>query len=192
MVKIKHLQQIHDLKSYRNACRVVKQLEPYINETFHNREKVLYLNKLGKEMIGSQKEGKKGFAEHTLLRNEVYLYYRCPRTWENEYVIEYIEPSQTKPGFEIKGANYSLSNKKRIVSDASFRQNGTLYLIEVDHEQKMIENKKKIESYRELLKAWKNEPVVIAFFTKTPYRKDQLTQLLKGIHSEVKTFDEIK
>jgi hypothetical protein len=192
MVKIKHLQQIHDLKSYRNACRVAKQLEPYTTQAFHNREKVFYLNKTGREMIGSYKEGKKGFAEHTLLRNEVYLYYQCPQTWENEYTIEYIEPSQSNPGFEIKGANYNLSNKKRMVSDAAFKRNGYLYLIEVDHEQKMLENKKKIEAYREFLKTWKNEPVIVSFFTKTPYRKGQLTQLLKGIRSEVKTFDEIK
>jgi hypothetical protein len=192
MVKIKHLQQIHeDLKSYRNACRVVKQLGPYINETFYEREKVFYLNKAGRELIASEKEeNKKGFIAHTLLRNEVYIYFSCPYDWQNEYALEKREKAQG--AFQIFSEGLNLINKKKVIADASFKRNGYLHLIEVDNERKMIDNKKKIETYKEVLPAYKAETPILYFFTKTENRKRKLEEWCKGMNVKVMTFEEIR
>lgn len=197
MAKIKHLQQIHDLKSYRNACRVVKQLSPYINETFYEREKVIYLNRDGRELIGSNKEViKSKVMIHSLLRNEVYIHYDCPLDWQNEYSLEV----QLKPRSNLEihlGGSLKMSDKLKVVPDAMFKRNGYLYFIEVDNTRKMIDNKKKIDRYAEILplirKDFKESPIV-CFFTMSEDRRRKFQELLKGrsIRHEVKTFEEIK
>lgn len=144
IVKIKHLQVIHDLKSYRNACRVVKQLSPYINESFHNKEKIIHLNKAGRELIGSiNEENKRSLLDHTFLRNEVYIYFKCPHDWKNEYSIEFEE--KTINSFGISFGNMPVVSKRKIIADAVFNRNGYMHLIEVDNQRKMIDNKKKIQ-----------------------------------------------
>ena len=171
MCKIKHLQQIHDLKSYRNACRVVKQLDLFVHETFLNKEKVIYLNKAGRELIGSQKEMKvNSHMEHTLLANEVYLHFGCPLDWKREYVYE----EKTK----LSGINFSglkLANKQ-VVADAVFSRNGYLYFIEIDNVSKMTDNKKKIETYLSMLKPSHK----LYIFTRTKERKRKFEEWLKG------------
>lgn len=182
MCKIKHLQQIHDLKSYRNACRVIKQLDPYVHETFFEKEKVIYLNKAGRELIGSQKEMKvNSHMEHTLLANEVYLYFGCPLDWKREYVME------EKPKLNgIQFGGLKLVNKQ-VVSDAVFSRNGYLHLIEIDNISKMTDNKKKIETYLSMLRPSHK----LYIFTKTKERKKKFGEWLKG-RGEVKLYDEIK
>jgi len=172
MAKIKHLQQIHDLKSYRNACRVIKQLSPYIHETFHEKEKVVYLNKNGCDLIGSTKEVKKTtLIEHTLLANEAYLYFGCPLDWKREYVLE--EKQKMLSGLQLGG--FKLASKK-IVADAVFSREGYLHLIEIDNTRKMIDNQKKIESYLEMLRPSHK----LFIFTKTEDRKRKFEKWLKG------------
>lgn len=171
MCKIKHLQQIHDLKSYRNACRVVKQLSPYIHETFHNKEKVIYLNKDGRDLIGSRKEVKKNsLIEHTLLANEAYLYFRCPLDWKREYTLE----EETKiTGLKLGGLQLA---KKKVIADAAFSKNGYLHLIEIDNIRDMADNRKKIEMYLSLL--WPSQKLFI--FTTTEDRKRKFEGWMKG------------
>src|SRR5699024_4271562 len=53
---IKQFQKLHDLKSIRNAYRVIKQLEPYVNVFKDNGTNVYYLNKVGREYVNSSKE----------------------------------------------------------------------------------------------------------------------------------------
>lgn len=192
VVKIKHLLAIHDLKSYRNACRIITtQLRPFIHETYYQNEKVMYLNKKGKEFIGSEKEDIKISQRtlHDLLRNEVYIYLRCPIDWKNEYVLE-VKQKQNKLG--INFGNLNVVAKKKVIADAAFSRNGYFHLVEVDNERKMIDNRKKIESYREVLPAYKDKLPILMFFTKTEHRKQKLEEWLKGLRSEVKTFDEIR
>lgn len=191
IVKIKHLQQIHDLKSYRNACRVVNQLKPYVHETFFEREKVIYLNKEGLELIGSEKGIKKTpQMAHSLLRNEVYIHFGCPYDWQNEYTLE----ANLKPpsNFEIQCLGLKLNNKKKVICDAVFKRNGYFHLIEVDHTQSMLENKRKIEAYREVLPHVKGNVPILYFFTTTETRKRKFEELLKGMRFKVHTFEEIK
>lgn len=170
MCKIKHLQQIHDLKSYRNACRVVKQLSSYIHETFHNKEKVIYLNKDGRDLIGSRKEVKKNsLIEHTLLANEAYLYFRCPLDWKREYTLE----EETKiTGLKLGGLQLA---KKKVIADAAFSKNGYLHLIEIDNIRDMADNRKKIEMYLSLLRPSQK----LFIFTTTEDRKRKFEEWMK-------------
>lgn len=189
MAKIKHLQKIHDLKSYRNACRAIAQLKQYTNTTYHNREKVVYLNKEGRRLIGSEKEVKNSpLIAHTLLRNEVYLYFNCPQNWQTEYALE--TEQKALSSFQIQVQGLTLKTGKKVVSDAIFNRNGYLHIIEVDHTRDMADNRKKIQSYREVLKELK-EPYILYFFTVSEHRKRKLIEWCKGLKCEVKTFTEI-
>jgi Replication-relaxation len=191
-VKIKHLQEIHQL-SYRNACRIVStQLRPYIHETYFNKEKVIYLNKKGREMIASEKEEIKVSDKtiHSLLRNEVYIYFQCPFDWEVEHTLSTSVEAPNNFGISFQGL--SLSNKKTVVCDAVFKRNGYFYLIEVDNTQDMKVNKKKIEKYKEVLPAYKEQTPMLYFFTQTESRKKKLEEWLKGIRSKVLLYQELK
>lgn len=173
MCKIKHLQQIHDLKSYRNACRVVKQLSPYLHEVFHAKEKVVYLNKEGRDLIGSKKERKANtLIEHTLLANEAYLHFNCPLDWKREYVLEE-KPKSSIKGLHIGGLKLA---SKKVIADAAFTRNDYLYLIEIDNTRKMIDNRKKIKTYLEMLRP--SHKLII--FTTTEDRKRKFEGMLKG------------
>ncbi|KWW17950.1 hypothetical protein AS888_20785 [Peribacillus simplex] len=191
MAKIKHLQQIHDLKSYRNACRVIKQLEPYIHVTFFGKEKVIYLNKAGRELIGSSKEVKRNsLMEHTLLCNEAYLHFNCPLDWKTEFRIE---SKEAVPTFGIQFMGLSPA-KKKIVSDAAFNRNGYIHLIEIDNTRSMIDNRKKIDAYAEVLQELKkNTAPILNIFTTNIERKRKFELWIKekNIHGQVKTFSEI-
>ncbi len=192
VVKIKHLQKIHDLKSYRNACRVVQQLRPYIHEAFHNREKIVYLNKAGRELIGSTKETKKSsLIEHDLLKNEVYLHFNCPNDWKTECKSE-VEIAVV-PTLDMKINGLKPMTKKRVISDAVFVRNGYVHLIEVDNTRKMLDNRKKINLYEEILPSLKIGVPILYFFTTTEDRKKKLESWCKGkkFRFEVKTFNEI-
>lgn len=188
MTKIKHLQRIHDLKSYRNACRVVRQLEPYTHQVFHEREKIIYLNKEGRELIGSKKEVKRtSYMSHTLLRNEAYLYFNCPLDWRTEHTLETEEKVVTQ--FEMIINGKPPVSKKKVIADAIFTRNGYLHIIEIDNTRNMSDNKKKIELYREIMP--KLQMPKLYFFTQTEERKRKLQEWAKGLKCEVMTFKEI-
>lgn len=192
VAKIKHLQKIHDLKSYRNACYAVKKLEGYIHEIFVEKEKVIYLNKAGREMIGSTKEVKKTpLIEHSLLRNDVYLYFNCPVGWKTEHAIEIEKVVPETLEMKIKGLKPVV--KKKIISDATFIRNGYFHLIEIDNTRNMSDNKKKIALYTEVMPFIKQHIPVLLFFTTSDVRKKRLEAWCKGkgFRYEVKTFKEI-
>jgi hypothetical protein len=192
IVKIKHLQEIHQL-NYRNTCRIIStQLRPYIHETYFNKEKVIYLNKKGREFIASEKDDIKVSDKtiHSLLRNEVYIHFQCPYDWKTEHAL--VMSQKAPSSFVIFSEGLSPINKKIVVCDAAFKRNGYFHLIEVDNTQDMKVNKKKIDSYREVLPAYKEETPILYFFTKTESRKRKLEEWMKGIRHEVMTFEEIK
>ena len=182
MCKLKHLQRTHDLKSYRNVCRVVKQMSPYLHEIFYKKEKVIYLNKEGRDLIGSKKEVKNNsLIEHNLLANEAYLYFNCPLDWKREYPLE--EENKLK-GLQIGGLKVV---KKKIIADAVFSRNGYLHFVEIDNTRKMIDNRKKIETYLDLLKPSHK----LYIFTTTDDRKKKFESWLKG-RGEVLVYKDLK
>lgn len=188
MAKIKHLQRIHDLKSYRNACRVVRQLEPYIHSCYHEREKIIYLNKEGRQLIGSNKEVKRtSYMSHTLLRNEAYLYFQCPLDWKTEHPLETSQKVTTQ--FEMMINGKPPVSIKKVIADAVFTRNGYLNIIEIDNTRNMSDNKKKIELYREIMP--KLQMPKLYFFTQTEERKRKLQEWAKGLKCEVMMFKEI-
>lgn len=181
------------LGTYRNTCLVISKLSPYLNEV-RGREKVVYLNKEGRELIASDNEVKKSLLfEHMLLTNDAYIYFNRPQTWQREYTFESVkEPEYT---FAIKVNGMSPKTKTRLVADAVFAQSGYVHLVEIDNTRDMKDNIKKIKTYIEMWpdiqKKFNMQPKLY-FFTTTESRKRKLTNALKGMNAEVWTFGEIK
>jgi hypothetical protein len=152
----------------------------------------MYLNKKGREFIASDKEELKISLQtiHYLLRNEVYIYFKCPIDWMNETPLEVEVKGQKNRDILFQGL--TLSNKKKVVPDAVFSRNGYLHLIEVDNTQDMKINKKKIDAYREIMPYLKEHVPVLYFFTTTENRKRKLEEWLKGMRYKVMTFEEIR
>lgn len=192
---IKQLMRVHDLGGYRNAAKIVKQLKPYIHEHREN-EKIIYLNKHGRELIGSSHEVKHSpYIQHILLTNEVYIYFKCPFDWRTECPFEREE--KLPKGFTLTLGNTALKSKKRVIADAVFTRNGYVYLVEIDNIRKMQDNQKKIETYTDLWSSIKMEfgqQPILYFFTNTINRKKKFEDWLanKRIRYEVRTFDEIR
>ncbi|MGM9987172.1 MAG: hypothetical protein ACI35O_08085 [Bacillaceae bacterium] len=191
VAKIKHLQMKHNLKSYRNACRVIKQLSPYVNETFFNKEKVIYLNKNGRNLIGSDKEVKSTAAlEHSLLRNEVYLHLNSPIDWKTEYPIE----SNNTPTW-MQASGIKVAQSKKLISDAVYSRNGVHHFVEIDNTRHMIDNHHKLKTYAEIIpKLSYGKNYSLQIYTTTPDRKRKFEKWAKELKlkCEVKIFNEIR
>ena len=190
MATIKHLRGIHDLKSYRNACFILKKIEPYVNTTFFNKEKVYYLNKDGRSLIGSTKEVKRNQnIEHTLLKNDVYLYLNCPIDWQSEAVLEYAVEEPNAYGIIIKGM--SVLTKNKMVADAMYKRNGYTHIVEIDNTRHMQDNHKKIKSYVDCFKSLDTPRLEI--FTTTIDRKRKFDKWLLDykLRSEVFLYNQL-
>lgn len=190
---VRQLSRIHDLGSYRNACRVVNQLEPYTHQQ-RQQEKIIYLNKEGRGLIGSNREVKfSPVIQHTLLANEAYIYFNCPIDWRTECLLE-VEEKAKGLTFNI-GSTALKPKSKQLISDAVFTRNGYVHLIEIDNTRYMQDNIKKIKSYADVWSAIKNKyqmDPILYFFTSTENRKRKLLSACKGIRAEVLTFEEIR
>lgn len=142
-------------------------------------------------MIGSTKGViKNSLMEHTLLCNEAYLYFNCPLDWKTEYRIE---SKEAVPTFGIQFMGLTPA-KKRIISDASFNRNGYMNLIEIDNTRSMVDNRKKIDAYADVLQDLrKSTAPILNIFTTNLERKRKFDLWLKekNIHGQVKTFSEI-
>lgn len=179
------LQRIHDLKSDRNALKILNQMKEYFHIQVHNGMNVYYLSKKGRDTIGSDIEMKWSLqAEHHLLRNELYIHFNCPSDWRVEHEIV----------FKPKGL---VTTEKRIIADATFTNAGVFHLLEVDRTQSMVENKEKINTYAELspllYERFNHMPVII-FYTTTGLRKGKLEVYCKekGLRSLVNTKEDIR
>lgn len=191
VVSVKQLHEILKFSSYRKTCRIVQNLEPYLHVE-RSRQKIVYLNKEGRQFVGSDREVKKSpLFEHRLLINEVFIHYNCPVTWRTEHTIE-IEEKGENMGF-IKVEGLKPVTKKKIVCDAYFERNGYTYLIEVDNTRKMVDNRKKIQKYLEMWSGIREQyqNPKLCFFTRSEKRKREFSKLLKNILSEVYCFDEL-
>lgn len=83
------LTRIHRLGSVRNANRVLKDLSLYLSSFREDSNSTVYfLNKEGREYVGSEKiKRKTKFVNHYLMRNDFYIYIGYPHEWENELKI---------------------------------------------------------------------------------------------------------
>jgi hypothetical protein len=131
-------------------------------------ENVYYLNKLGRELVGSTKVVQKTLQwEHTVMKNDIYIHFDKPKLWSNENPI--VTPEFT------------------LVPDAIFSVKGQQYFLEVDREQKMKTNIEKLLQYKRFkdMELWQKRnggrfPIVI-YYTSKEIRKHQLTESNPGI-----------
>lgn len=164
------LQILHDLKSARNASRVLKDMAEFVHMKRHferEGEAVYYLNQKGREITGCEKEYKwTEQVEHYLMRNDLYIHFGCPKDWNPEQKIKFQVRDQLR------------LTEKIITTDVVFTKDGKYYLVEVDRKQSMTENKKKIRQYAELQNAMRQKfgnPVIV-FYTVSNLRKERLKQ----------------
>jgi Replication-relaxation len=137
-------------------------LEKYTSH-FRVIENIYYLNKEGRELIGSEKVITKTLQyEHTIMRNDIYVHFQCPKNWKNEYIIP--------------------TKEFRIVPDAVFQAENEVYFLEVDHMQKMKQNVEKIEKYKKFkeMGLWQQQnnghfPTLL-FYTTKDSRQHQLKE----------------
>lgn len=167
------LSRIHDLGTKRNANRVLAEMKEYLH-SFLLHENIYYLNKNGLEFIGSEQEPlKKNMqVEHYLMRNDMYIYFDFPSDWKIEKAIPFTAKVDIGGGI--------VQTKNRLIKpDAQFKKGGIFHFLEVDNQQKMIENKKKIELYKELTlsvkETYKQTPTIV-FYTCSQNRKKKLDE----------------
>lgn len=192
VASIKQLHEILKLGSYRNTCKVIHGLGEYLHVT-RTTQKIVYLNKNGRDLIGSDKEIKKSILfDHMLLCNHAYIYYGCPFDWEREYPIETTKEQGYNFGIQIKGL--TVVNKQTLIPDAVFSRNGYVYLIEIDNTRSMQDNRKKITKYREMWADIRDNFTLnpkLCIITKSEKRKKEFQQLCGKLPHEVWTFSEI-
>ena len=172
------LQSLFQLKSVRNANRVLYNMSPFLN---HKRlhENVYYLSQKGRQHIGSEKtKPSLTQLEHKVRRNDIYLYYGCPKDWKVERPNEW----------RIQGEQYKL------ICDARFSLHGVICFVEVDLKQKMLENKKKIRLYRSLFQALGEQQALLIFYTTTQVRKERILTWCKEykINAEILTIEDFE
>jgi hypothetical protein len=133
--------------------------------SFRHVENIYYLNKKGRERVKAQKVCKKtSHVNHYLMRNSLYISLGCPVTWKNEIKLK--------------------AGDVQIIADALFEEKKIVHIIEVDNTQKMLENKKKIEKYREILKRT-GATIKFHWITTTHNRQKQLLELCHGLNVNV-------
>jgi hypothetical protein len=163
------LQALHNLGSDRNAQRILQQMNHYLS-SFKDGEYIYYLNKEGRELVNSSKVLKKTTqARHYIMRNSLYIAFGSPATWKNEMKLEV--PQQVK-----------------VIADALFKRDKRYHIVEVDHTQKMVKNKGKIERYKKLIKlgVFDKDPKFI-WITTTELRRKQLLSLCEGLDVQIFT-----
>jgi hypothetical protein len=129
---------------------------------------VYYLNKAGRELVGSQKViTKTPNYLHTVMKNDIYIHFGCPKMWANETPIQ--------------------TSEFMLVPDSFFSVKGVQYFLEVDRLQKMNTNFTKLNKYKTLhdLGLWQKRnggrfPIVV-FYTTKETRKHQLEEKNPGL-----------
>ena len=159
-----------------NTNRVLRNLSDYLSSTRNGYETIYYLNSLGRLYVDCDKVRKKGgHMQHTVMRNELWLYFKCPADWKNE----------------VKISNGSTT----IIVDGMFSRNGFTHFLEVDNLQTMKENRDKIKRYQELMPGVVKQlgyyPTVV-WLTTTELRRKQLEVSCGGLKCQVFTMDDIR
>lgn len=168
------IQHMFDLGSKRNANRILSGIREYTH-TKRIGEDVYYLNKKGAEMVGGETTIRRNSPlEHIVMRNDIYIFYHYPKDWKTEPRTRWREG----------GKEYS------VVSDARFTYHGQMYFLEVDIQQKMVENKRKVEKYAYLFRFIQRQQIgepVLLWYTVSEVKKKQLEKWCKeyGVACEV-------
>lgn len=163
------------LGKVRNTNRVLKNLSSYLVSYREGNQSVYYLSKIGREYVECTKVRKKGnHVQHTIMRNEFWLFFKCPKDWKNEIRIS-------------NGTN-------TVVTDSMFTRNGFQYFLEVDNIQKMKVNRDKINRYKNLMPSLIQQfgyiPTLV-WLTTTELRRKQLVEACEGLKCQVYTMDDI-
>lgn len=171
------LNKYFKLGTTRNTNRILNQLSDYLHSIRNGYESIYYLNRDGRIYVGCNKVRKKsGNVDHTVMRNDMWLFQGCPIDWKNEVKIE--------------------TKKSYIVVDAMFSNGGISHFLEVDHMQSMQENRSKIERYKELMPnvalQLGHYPVLV-WMTTTELRRKQLSEACSGLPNvKIYTQNDIK
>lgn len=95
--------------------------------------------------------------KHIIMRNQFWLFYNCPKDWQNEV--------------KISNGDHS------VITDAMFSRNGFRFFLEVDNLQTMKENRDKIDRYKNLMPSLVQQfgyhPTLV-WLTNTEMRRKQL------------------
>ena len=167
------------LGTIQNTNRVLRSLSPYLYCVREGYQTIYYLNKEGRAYVDCLKIRKRGgHINHTLMRNDFWLFLNCPPDWKSE----------------IKVSDGSTT----VIVDALYSQSLQKHFLEVDHTQTMKENRVKIERYKKLhqnglLSSSLGHFPVVVWLTSSELRKKQLTEACKELprykvysHAEIK------
>ena len=164
------------LGSTRNTNMVLYNISDYLMTVRDGYQSIYYLSKLGRDYVECQKMRKRGnHVNHTIMRNEFWLHYKCPRDWKNEVKIS--------------------NGKDSVVADAVFTRNGFYHFLEVDNLQSMKENRTKITRYKNLSESLVKQygyPPTLIWLTTTEHRRKQLEKDSEGLKVKVYTLSDIK
>ncbi|MER2058820.1 MAG: replication-relaxation family protein [Niallia sp.] len=165
-----------NLGKLRNTNRVLGNLSEYLSCVREGYQSIYYLSKNGREYVDCEKVRKKGgHVQHVVMRNEIWLQFKCPKDWRNEVKIS--------------------DEKTSVVADAVFTRNGFYHFLEVDNLQSMKENRTKINRYKELLDSLVKQfgyfPTLV-WLTTTEHRRKQLESACNGLNFKVFTINDIQ
>lgn len=171
------LNRYFNLGKVRNTNRILFNLSDYLMTVKESHDTVYYLSKLGRDYVDCDKVRKKGnHVQHTIMRNQFWLYYNCPKDWQSEMKV--------------------VLEKNNIVVDAMFSRNNFQHFLEVDNLQTMKENREKIKRYIQMIQKFYLQfayyPTIV-WLTTTELRRKQLQDSCKSLHgAKVYTMTDIK
>jgi hypothetical protein len=165
-LKRSQLQMILGISDVRMMNRILYRMRKYLNHVYLD-EYAYYLNKKGREAVGSDREFRKNSQiEHHLMRNDVYIFYHYPKDWRIEYPIIWKE----------NGKEY------RLIADAFFTYHDMMHFVEIDNQQKMVKNRSKIKKYASLFRVMQKQGMkeaILLWYTVSPERKAKLEEWCK-------------
>lgn len=176
MATREQIQKVVDIGGVRWANRIMRDLhqEGYLHKIF-NGKNVYYLSEKGRGYIGSKNVVKNNNqTTHRLMRTDIYIQYQ-PEAWAVERAVDF--------HFKENVNGMLVGRNKTIVPDARFIKGGKQYFVEIDNEQDMKVNKKKIELYHNLfpvLQKQLSKPILIVY-TRSEVRKEGWKSLCKDI-----------
>jgi Replication-relaxation len=173
-LKRSQLQMILGIPDVRMMNKILYRMSRYLHHVYLD-EYVYYLNKKGRELVGAEREFKKNSRiEHHLMRNDIYIFYHYPKDWVIERPVTWKEDGK----------------EHKLIPDARFTYHDTMYFVEVDSQQQMIKNHRKIKQYASLFRVMQRQNVgepILLWYTVSHDRKEKLEQWCKeyGVSCEV-------
>ncbi|HDR7969505.1 TPA: replication-relaxation family protein [Bacillus pacificus] len=180
-VNREQLQRILGIKNKRTINKKLQHLNEYF-DIYKYGSYVYRLNAKGRDILGVKPHKGDTNIEHTLLRNEAWIYYGCPDNWQIERPLEYTYDRE----------------KHTIIPDAIFSKGSTPIFVEIDRTMSMKKNMEKLEHYKRVIHIYQKQSNLtpeVVFITESDFRKQRLLDVAKeqGM-SSVKAFtiDDIK